>query len=116
MATIKYWNGTAWELAIVGKQGPVGLTGPTGPSGPTGSTGPAGATGTSGPTGATGPTGPTGASGATGPQGSGDPIVQYIDGGANAAGINGDVIYNSGLASATSWTYTIDAGASVTTF
>lgn len=33
MATIKYWNGTAWELAIVGKQGPAGATGPTGPSG-----------------------------------------------------------------------------------
>lgn len=33
MATIKYWNGTAWELAIVGKQGPVGPTGPTGPTG-----------------------------------------------------------------------------------
>lgn len=27
MATIKYWNGTAWELAIVGKQGPAGATG-----------------------------------------------------------------------------------------
>jgi hypothetical protein len=26
------------------------------------------------------------------------------------------VIYNSGLSSATSWTYTIDAGASTTTF
>jgi hypothetical protein len=26
------------------------------------------------------------------------------------------VIYNSGLSSATSWTYTIDAGASITTF
>lgn len=33
MATIKYWNGTAWELAIVGKQGPAGPTGPTGPAG-----------------------------------------------------------------------------------
>jgi hypothetical protein len=26
------------------------------------------------------------------------------------------VIYNSGLSNASSWTYTIDAGASVTTF
>jgi hypothetical protein len=26
------------------------------------------------------------------------------------------VIYNAGLSSATSWTYTIDAGASTTTF
>jgi hypothetical protein len=33
MATIKYWNGSAWELAIVGKQGPAGPTGPTGPAG-----------------------------------------------------------------------------------
>lgn len=33
MATIKYWNGSAWELAIVGKQGPAGATGPTGPAG-----------------------------------------------------------------------------------
>jgi hypothetical protein len=29
MATIKYWNGSAWELAIVGKQGPAGPTGPS---------------------------------------------------------------------------------------
>jgi hypothetical protein len=33
MATIKYWDGTAWVLAIVGKQGPQGPTGPTGPQG-----------------------------------------------------------------------------------
>jgi hypothetical protein len=39
MATIKYWDGTAWVLAIVGKQGPQG---PTGPTGSTGSTGPTG--------------------------------------------------------------------------
>lgn len=39
MATIKYWNGSAWELAIVGKQGPVGPTGPTGSTGPTGPAG-----------------------------------------------------------------------------
>ena len=42
--------------------------------------------------------------------------TDYIDGGANAAGITGDVIYNAGLSNASSWTYTIDAGASVTTF
>jgi len=29
MATIKYWNGTAWELAIVGKQGPAGFVAQT---------------------------------------------------------------------------------------
>ena len=33
MATIKYWDGTAWQYAIVGKQGPAGPTGPTGPAG-----------------------------------------------------------------------------------
>jgi hypothetical protein len=104
MATIKYWNGTEWVLAIVGKQGPIG---PTGPSGPAGATGPAGANGATGPTGATGP---------SGPQGGDNPVVDYIDGGANAAGITGDVIYNAGLSNASSWTYTIDAGASVTTF
>jgi hypothetical protein len=80
MATIKYWDGTAWVYAVVGKQGPVG---PTGPSGPAGAS---------------------------------NPVVDYIDGGANAAGITGDVIYNAGLSNASSWTYTIDAGASVTTF
>lgn len=36
MATLKYWNGSAWELAIVGKQGPLGPTGSTGPTGPVG--------------------------------------------------------------------------------
>ena len=98
MATIKYWDGTAWVYAVVGKQGPVGPTGPTGPAGATGATGPAGATGPSGPA------------------GSDNPIVDYIDGGANAADINGDVIYNAGVSNTSSWTYTIDAGASVTTF
>lgn len=29
MATIKYWNGSAWELAIVGKQGPSGFVAQT---------------------------------------------------------------------------------------
>lgn len=106
MATIKYWDGTAWVYAVVGKQGPVGPTGATGPTG-------AGATGPTGPTGATGP---AGATGATGPAGASNPVVDYIDGGANAAGITGDVIYNAGLSNASSWTYTIDAGASVTTF
>lgn len=52
MATIKYWNGSAWVYAVVGKQGPVG---------PTGATGPVGATGPIGATGATGVTGPAGA-------------------------------------------------------
>jgi len=85
-------------------QGTINVTDGVGPTGATGPSGPAGATG------------PTGATGATGPQGSGDPIVEYIDGGANAAGITGDVIYNAGLSNASSWTYTIDAGASVTTF
>lgn len=33
MATIKYWDGSAWQYAVVGKQGPVGPTGPTGPAG-----------------------------------------------------------------------------------
>lgn len=33
MATIKYWDGSAWQYAVVGKQGPVGPTGPTGPVG-----------------------------------------------------------------------------------
>ena len=33
MATIKYWDGSAWQYAVVGKQGPVGATGPTGPAG-----------------------------------------------------------------------------------
>lgn len=33
MATIKYWDGTAWVYAVVGKQGPVGPTGATGPAG-----------------------------------------------------------------------------------
>jgi hypothetical protein len=64
MATIKYWNGSAWVYAVVGKQGPVG---PTGPTGPAGATGPTGAASTvPGPTGATGVTGPTGATGPAG--------------------------------------------------
>lgn len=33
MATIKYWDGSAWQYAVVGKQGPAGATGPTGPAG-----------------------------------------------------------------------------------
>lgn len=66
MATIKYWNGSAWVYAVVGKQGPVG---PTGATGPAGATGPIGATGSEGPTGATGPTGVTGPTGPTGPTG-----------------------------------------------
>ena len=33
MSTIKFWNGTSWELAIVGKQGPQGLQGVTGDDG-----------------------------------------------------------------------------------
>ena len=78
MATIKYWTGTEWVLAIVGKQGPQGPTGPTGPAGST------------------------------------NPVVDYIDGGASH--IRGDVVYNAETSSTTSWTYTIDAGASVTTF
>lgn len=51
MAQLKYWDGSAWQTAVVGAQGPVGSTGPTG------STGPDGATGPTGPTGATGPSG-----------------------------------------------------------
>jgi hypothetical protein len=43
-------------------------------------------------------------------------IVQYIDGGSSS--INPDIIYDAGAngATATSWTYTIDAGASVVSF
>jgi hypothetical protein len=70
--------------------------------------GPTGATGPSGATGSTGPTGPTG------PQGEDNPVVDYLDGGPSS--INPDVVYNSGLSNANSWTYTIDAGASITTF
>ena len=33
MSQLKYWNGTAWETAVVGAQGPTGDTGATGPSG-----------------------------------------------------------------------------------
>ena len=93
MAQLKYWDGTAWQIAATGVVGPtgptgstgaagtngtngaVGATGPTGPTGAqgiqgvTGPTGAAGTNGTNGTNGATGPTGPTGATGATGPTG-----------------------------------------------
>lgn len=104
MATIKYWDGSAWVYAVVGKQGPVGPTGATGPTG-------AGATGATGPTGETGPTGVTGPSG---PQGLGDPTVQYLDGGSSS--VNPDIIYNAETSATSSWTYTIDAGGAITTF
>lgn len=68
MATLKYWNGSAWVSATQGVQGPAGIAGPTGPTGPSG--GPEGPTGPTGPTGPSGgPTGPTGAEGPTGPTG-----------------------------------------------
>jgi hypothetical protein len=68
MATLKYWDGSAWVSATEGVQGPAGAAGPTGPTGPAG--GPTGPTGPVGPTGAEGgPTGPTGAEGPTGPTG-----------------------------------------------
>ena len=68
MATLKYWNGSAWVSATEGVQGPAGTAGPTGPTGPSG--GPTGPTGPEGPTGPSGgPTGPTGADGPTGPTG-----------------------------------------------
>jgi hypothetical protein len=103
-----------WQLSEVGYKGATGPTGAAGANGATGPTGPQGAAGATGPTGAASTvTGPTGA---TGPQGGDNPVVDYISGGANAAGITGDVIYNAGLSNASSWTYTIDAGASTTTF
>jgi hypothetical protein len=102
---------------VTGPTGAEGATGPTGAASTvTGPTGPTGAASTvTGPTGATGAastvTGPTGA---TGPQGADNPIVDYIDGG--PASIQPDEIYIAGLASATSWTYTIDAGGATVTF
>jgi hypothetical protein len=41
-------------------------------------------------------------------------IVNYLDGGESIP--NTDIIYISGLSNATSWTYTIDAGASVVSY
>ena len=72
--------------------------------------------GATGPTGATGPQGVTGNTGATGPVGpaSDAPYVIYLDGGNVTP--NTDIIYNAETSSTTSWTYTIDAGASTTTF
>jgi hypothetical protein len=83
----------------------------TGPTGAVGPTGPQGIQGVAGPT---GPTGQSGSTGPTGPQGVGNPIVDYINGGASNQ--NGDAIYNAETSATTSWTYTIDAGASVTVF
>jgi hypothetical protein len=40
--------------------------------------------------------------------------VDYLDGGTSAQ--TGDAIYNAETSGTTAWTYTIDAGASVTTF
>jgi hypothetical protein len=61
-----------------GQTGPAGPTGATGPAGPQGATGATGATGAAGPQGATGPQGPAGPS--TG----------------GSAGLNLQVIYNTG--------------------
>jgi hypothetical protein len=36
MSKLKRWNGTAWEVAVVGAAGPTGPTGPTGETGPAG--------------------------------------------------------------------------------
>jgi hypothetical protein len=55
VAQLKYWDGSAWQSAVVGAQGPQGIQGV---QGPTGATGPIGATGAVGATGATGATGP----------------------------------------------------------
>jgi hypothetical protein len=41
-------------------------------------------------------------------------IVNYLDGGESIP--NTDIIYISGLSDATSWAYTIDAGASVVSY
>jgi len=41
-------------------------------------------------------------------------IVDYLDGGQSIP--NTDIIYVAGLSDATSWTYTIDAGASVVSY
>ena len=35
MAQLKYWDGSQWQVAVVGAQGPTGPTGPVGPTGPT---------------------------------------------------------------------------------
>jgi hypothetical protein len=88
--------------------------GPTGNTGPTGSTGITGSTGNTGVTGNTGATGNTGVTGNTGTQGADNPVVDYLDGG--SASVNPDIIYSSGLSNANSWTYNIDAGASVVEF
>jgi hypothetical protein len=40
--------------------------------------------------------------------------VDYLDGGTSA--VRGDVVYNAETSGTSAWTYTIDAGASVTTF
>ena len=129
------WNGATWDVVrssvsfSTGATGAVGNTGPTGAvgntgvtgavgntgaTGETGVTGLTGVTGANGNTGATGLTGTTGSTGATGSQGADNPVVDYIDGGLSSD--NSDIIYNSGLSNASSWTYSIDAGASVIDF
>jgi hypothetical protein len=40
--------------------------------------------------------------------------VDYLDGGTSA--VRGDVVYNAETSGTSAWTYTIDAGASITTF
>ena len=109
------------STGITGPTGPSGPSGPTGPSGPAGPSGPSGPTGAAstvpgatGPTGPTGSTGPSGPSGPSGPNGTGDPVVDYLDGGSSP--IIPDVVYDSGDSTTTSWTYTIDAGASIVTY
>ena len=105
-----YYDGY-WVEASNANDGPTGNTGSTGAVGNTGATGLTGATGA---TGLTGMTGATGLTGATGAQGADNPIVDYIDGGLSSG--NPDIVYNSGLSNASSWTYSIDAGASVVDF
>jgi hypothetical protein len=109
-------TGATGPAGATGPVGATGVTGVTGSTGPVGATGTTGVTGPTGPAGATGPQGVTGNTGATGPVGpaSDAPYVIYLDGGNVTP--NPDIIYNAQTSSTTSWTYTIDAGASTTTF
>lgn len=76
--------------------------------------GPQGTTGAQGIEGAQGFEGAQGTTGTQGITGGPSYIVNYLDGG-NATP-NTDIIYDAGNSNTQSWTYTIDAGASVVSF
>ena len=95
MSVLKYWDGTAWQSAVVGVAGPTGptgaastVTGPTGPQGPTGATGPV----STQPSTVTGPTGPTGPTGATGPAGAASTVTGPTGAGVPIGGTSGQVL------------------------